>query len=106
MPNTLHMLGHTYILQYCETLSGLISYVGYNIEPYVTVQFALSTLKIHAFTSYTTMGIQESKSVLMLVGDDVYVFFHIVGMRMVSTVLLELQHYSNVIAVINAAHLM
>ena len=38
------------------------------------MQFALNSLKTHAFASCATMCVQGSTSALMFVGDDVYVF--------------------------------
>ena len=41
IPNNLHILGHAHFLQHCESLSGLLNYIGYNIESYVIIKFCL-----------------------------------------------------------------
>ena len=74
MPSILHILGHNHILQYYDSVSGLPNYVGFNMEPYVTVEFVLNSLRTHAFTSWATMFVQGYMSALMLVGDADYVF--------------------------------
>ena len=44
------------------------------MEPYVTVEFVLNSLRTHPFTSCATMHVTGYTSALMLVEDAVYVF--------------------------------